>query len=66
MSQKRKCLSFKQKDELLESLSKGKCVSLIAKKYEVAKSTVCTIKKKTAPILKRLSQKFWVQRKRRH
>lgn len=58
MSQKRKCLNLKQKGELLESLSKGECVSLLAIKYGIAKSTVCAIKKKRAPILKRLSQKF--------
>lgn len=58
MSQKRKCLNLKQKGELLESLSKGECVSMLAKKYGIAKSTVCAIKKKRVPILKRLSEKF--------
>lgn len=48
---KSKCLTLKEKSKILEEIEKGMTVSLLAKKYGIAKSTVCLIKKKKDVIL---------------
>lgn len=51
VKQKSKCLTLKEKSKILEEIEKGMTVSLLVKKYGIAKSTVFLIKKKKDVIL---------------
>lgn len=52
------CLTLKQKAEILEFLKKGSSVTCLAKKYNVAKSTICGINRKREMILKCVNNTF--------
>lgn len=52
---KSKCLSLYEKAKVLEDLNRGFNVTLLAKKYGIAKSTVCSIKNKKEKIIDRVS-----------
>lgn len=52
------CLTLKEKAEILDFLQKGSSVTCLAKKYNVAKSTICGIKKKEKIILKSVNNTF--------
>lgn len=56
MSNNRKHLKLSEKLEILESLSKGRCVTDLAKQFGVAKSTICAIKKRRTLILRKTNQ----------
>lgn len=49
---KSKCLELREKAQILDSLQQGTSVTSLAKKYNGAKSTICSIKKKKEAILK--------------
>lgn len=49
------CLSLSKKAQILEDANKGLNVTVLAKKYGIAKSTVCLIKNKRDQILERVS-----------
>lgn len=59
------CLSLKDKAEVLKELKHGASVTNLAKKYKVAKSTICGIKKKEERILKCVNNTFSGPGKRR-
>ncbi|XP_037959124.1 jerky protein homolog-like [Teleopsis dalmanni] len=52
------CLTLKKKAEILDFLQKGSSVTYLAKKYNVAKSTICGIKAKRNVILKCVNNTF--------
>lgn len=53
---KRKVLTLSDKSDIIRSLESGVCVTTLSKKYGVAKSTICAIKKNKVNILKITSQ----------
>ena len=57
-SKKVNILTLQQKADILERLKKGASVTTLAKQYNIAKSTVCSFKKKENVILKRVSSTF--------
>lgn len=52
----RKVLKLSEKSDIVKSLENGVTVTMLSKKYGVAKSTICAIKKKKVEILKVASQ----------
>lgn len=60
---KSRCLSLHEKAEVLEDINKGLNVTLSAKKYGIAKSTVCSIKNKRIQILERVGNTFRLTKK---
>lgn len=63
VSGKSRCLSLHEKAQVLEDINKGLNVTLLAKKYGIAKSTVCSIKNKKTQILERVSNTFKLTKK---
>lgn len=61
----RKFLSLNEKCEILEYLKKGSSVTVLSKKYKVAKSTICSIKNKKDNILKCVNNTFYGPGKRK-
>lgn len=59
------CLQLKDKADILDSLKKGTSVTSLAKKYNVAKSTICSIKKKKESILTCVNNTYQGPGKRR-
>lgn len=57
-STKRKHLKLSEKAEVLEMLNKGSGVAFLARKYGVAKSTICAIRNRKQRILKRVDSTF--------
>lgn len=53
---KSKCLTLCEKAKIIEDVEKGVNVTLLAKKYGIAKSTVCAIKNKKRDILESVSR----------
>lgn len=60
---KSKCLSLCEKSKVIEEYEKGVSVSALARKYGIAKSTVCSIKNKKSKILAMLGQPLRSSRK---
>lgn len=52
---KSKCLSLSEKAKIIEDVNKGLGVTLLSKKYGIAKSTVCSIKGKSRKIIERVA-----------
>lgn len=57
-NKKSKCLTLSAKMEIIEKHKKGSSVTFLAKKYGVAKSTICSIKNKEEQIAATLSSTF--------
>lgn len=57
-SKKLNILSLQQKADILERLKKGASVTALSKQYNVAKSTICSFKKKESLIMKHVSNTF--------
>lgn len=55
---KLKCLTLKEKADCLKEIRSGVSVTALANKYNVAKSTICGIKKKEQQILKCVNNTF--------
>ena len=55
---KKKCLTLYEKSKILEEHKKGMNVTALAKKYGVAKPTICAIKNKEKEILKVVGEKL--------
>lgn len=57
-SKKPKFLSLKDKGAIIVQFRSGSSVTSLAKKYDVAKSTICAVNKKSEPILKCVNNTF--------
>lgn len=57
-AKKPRVLSLKDKADIVEFLRKGSSVTALGKKYDVAKSTICSINKKKTAITKCVNNTF--------